>query len=44
MSSNSIAFSLDPRVILARRVFPLSAALLLWALVINSARLLASAL
>jgi len=44
MSSNSVAFSIDPRAVMARRVLPLSVALLLWAVVINSVRLLVSAL
>jgi hypothetical protein len=44
MSSNSVAFSIDPRAVMARRVLPLTAALLLWVVVIDSVRLLTSAL
>ncbi|HWU80086.1 MAG TPA: hypothetical protein VN158_08470 [Caulobacter sp.] len=44
MSSDTVAFSIDPRAVMARRVLPLAATLLLWAVVIDSVRLLTSAL
>lgn len=43
MSSKSVAYSLDVRVVLARRVLPLTAALALWGAVIESLRLAAAA-
>ncbi len=43
MSFNSIAFSFDARATLARRVLPLVVTLGLWAIVIETGRLLAGA-
>ncbi|HWT51656.1 MAG TPA: hypothetical protein VN113_05695 [Caulobacter sp.] len=43
MSPKTIAYSLDVRVVLARRVLPLATALALWGVVIESVRLAAAA-
>lgn len=42
MSSRSVAYSLDVRVVLIRRILPLTATLALWAAVIESVRLAAT--
>ncbi|MET3665563.1 hypothetical protein [Caulobacter sp. 1776] len=44
MSPKSVALSFDPRAILVRRLLPLTATLVLWSALIDSARLLAAAL
>lgn len=44
MSSRSVALSFSPRAVLSRRVLPLAATLVLWATLIDGARLLTSAL